>query len=169
MKAVSEIRGRIAAMQVVSCRLAHERVRWQDGRIVRRQLGEENVPVRPLCSEAVRRQRLACAHTTARNSAEQALLDLRQAGALTEDACAAFVAELHALGHQIHLLDHRKGEAEKTYALAAETSRLAGDAAADASRDAAKSLVQVMESEHDGYVERLRDWRDRVLAAADCQ
>ena len=169
MKAVSEIRERIATMQIVSCRLAHERVRWEDGNIVRRQLGDEQVPVRQLCSSEVRRRRLACAHTTARYSAEQALLDLREAGALSDDACAAFVEELRALGQQIHLLDHRKGDAEKTFALAAETSRLAGDATADASRDEAKALVCVMESEHDGYVERLRDWRDRVLAAADGQ
>jgi hypothetical protein len=169
MKAISEIRERIATMQIVSCRLAHERVCWENGSIVRRQVGEEDIPVRRLCGADVRRRRLACAHTTARYSAEQALLELRQAGALSEDACAAFVEELHALGHQIHLLDHRKGDAEKTYALAAETSRLAEAATAHASRDEAQSLVRVMESEHDGYVARLRDWRDRVLAAADCQ
>lgn len=169
MKAVSEIRERIATMQIVSCRLAHERVRWENGSIVRRQVGQEHIPVRPLCSWEVRRRRLACAHTTARYSAEQALLDLRKAGALSEDACAALAEELHALGQQIHLLDHRKGDAEKAYGLAAETSRLAEDATADASRDEAKSLVRVMESAHDRYVERFRDWRDRVLAAADCQ
>jgi hypothetical protein len=169
MKTVAEIRERIATMQIVSCRLAHERVCWEDGHIVQRQVGEENVPVRPLCSSDVRRRRLACAHTTARDSAGQALVELRRAGALSEDACAVLVEELHALGQQVHLLDHRKGDAEKAYALAVETSRLAADATADASRDKAKDLVRAMESEHDGLVARFRDWRDRVLAAADCQ
>jgi hypothetical protein len=167
MTAVSEIRERIARLQVVACRLAHERACWENGGIVRHQVGDEDVLVRPLCSSHVRRRRLACAHTTARYAAEQALLDLRNAGALGEDACAAFLQELHALGHQIHLLDHRKGDAEKDLALAVETARLAADATAAALRDAAQSLVRTMESEHDGYAERLRDWRDRVLAAAE--
>lgn len=167
MATVSEIRERMATMQIVSCRLAHERVRWENGSIVGRQVGAENIPVRELCGPEVRRRRLACAHTTARYSAEQALLELGKAGALTEGACAAFVEELHALGHQIQLLDHRKGDAEKAYALAAATSRLAEDATSDASRDEARSRVRVMESAHDGYVERLRDWRDRVLAVVD--
>jgi uncharacterized small protein (DUF1192 family) len=167
MTAVSEIRERIARLQVVACRLAHERACWEDGGIVRQQVGGEDILVRPLCGTNVRRRRLACAHTSARYAAERALLDLRKAGALGEDACAAFLRELHALGHQIHLLDHRKGDAEKALALAAETARLAEDAAADAVRDAAQSLVRTMESEHDGYAERLRDWRDRVLAAAE--
>ena len=169
MKPASGIRERIAAMEVVACRLAHERACWDKGRVIRCQVGDQDVLVRHLCGSDVRRQRLACAHTTARNVTEHALLELRDAGVLGEEACAAFVQELRTLGDQIHLLDHRKGDADKVYALAAEAARLTTDAAAHASRDEAKALLRTMELEHDGYVERLRDWRDRVLAAADGQ
>lgn len=164
MAAVSEIANRIAAMQIVGCRLAHEQVCWERGRILRRRLGDEQILVRQVCSWSVRKERLACAHTSARDAAERALLELRDARGLTEDACVSLLEELRTIGHEIQLLDHRKGEAEKAYALAVERAAGAGG---DPAIGALQSLISSMESEHGHHVSRLIQWRDAVLAAVD--
>lgn len=166
MDTVAAIRGRIAALQLVECRMAHERVRVEQGRIVRRCAeGAEDVLGRqPLCSRETRTLRLACGHTTARDEMQHVLVDLRDLGVLSADVCAALRAELQAIGDDIHNLDHRKGDAEKQYALAAEACEDAGAAPALEQNTA---LVRALESEHLRHVERLADWRARVCALID--
>lgn len=156
-------------MQIVPCRMAHERVRLEEGRIVRRCAeGAEDVLARqPLCSKETRAKRLACGHTTARDAARRALHVLRDDGVLSAEVCAALECELQAIGHEIQLLDHRKGDAEKQYALAAEASCFEGATAASRSLQHAESGVRDLEVEHGRQVDALHGWRQRVLAAID--
>jgi hypothetical protein len=164
------IRDRIEATQIVACGMAHERVRWDDGRIVRRLVGEQDdALVRvTLCSHATRAKRLGCGHTLARSEARRALVDLRAAGALSDEQRLAFDAELEAIGHDIQLLDHRKGDAEKRRALLIETLQVGGGiAAATLVEETSMASIRALEREHAIHLDRLREWRTRVLQAID--
>jgi hypothetical protein len=154
---------RIMALQLVNCRMVHERVRSEQGQLVRLLVegGEGRLARLPLCSREIRAQRLACGHTTARDRVRRDLRALLAAGALSEPEHRALADELDAIGNDIQGLDHRKGDAEKDYALATE-DRSATGALAVEMRDAA---VRVLEREHDSHVERLRAWRERLLNA----
>lgn len=162
------IRRRIAAMQLVACRMAHERVQWDQGRTVRRSgHGEPDVVLRvPLCGAPTRTLRLACGHTMARSEMQRALVELRAAGTLSAEQCAVLAAELDALGNDIQLLDHRKGDAEKHHALLLEAQPPGGNADWRPLQEA-ETHLRSLEDEHTRHVVRLRVWRDRLLAAID--
>jgi hypothetical protein len=163
------VRTRIAALQLVACRMAHERVRWDDqGRIVRRGAdGPDDGVLRvPLCGADTRAQRLACGHTPARNEMQRAIAELGASGALSDEQCRTFAAELQAIGDEIQSLDHRKGEAEKRHALSIESNRFMAARPAPTLEESAAHL-KALEREQEGHVQRLRDWRDRVLRAVD--
>jgi hypothetical protein len=162
------VRARLAALQIVACRMAHERVRWEHGRLVRRGAeGADDEVIRvPLCSAHTRAQRLACGHTPARNETQRAIAELGAAGVLSGEQCRLFAAELDAIGHDIQLLDHRKGDAEKQHALALEACRSREPRRGTTVGDAAAHL-SALELEQERHVERLRDWRDRLLRAVD--
>lgn len=162
------IRAQVAALELVACRMAHERVRWDRGQIVRRDVGgaEGAVARVPLCGHDTRAQRLGCGHTPARDALQRALAELGACGALSAAAGSAMSAELHQIGHAIQLLDHQKGDAEKRHALLVE-SRRSGAASERSSLDEAAADIRALEREHGRYVEQLRYWRDRLLRAVD--
>jgi hypothetical protein len=165
------LRDRIAALQLVECRMAHERLRREQGRLVRIDRGEPE-PVlarRGLCSAEVREQRLACGHTMARYLLHRALRVLRLAGELGEREHGELEQALGGLGDQVHLLDHRKGEAERRSGLLAEGLSLSErpSAAARMALEAAAAEVRALEQEHEGYVRELGVWRERILRHLD--
>lgn len=167
----SALRERLAALQVVKCRMVHERLRWEHGQLVRIHRGEpEPVLARlGLCRAEVREQRLACGHTMARHHLHQALRDLHEDGVLSEPEYVQLDQELNAVGNEIHLLDHRKGDAERWYAVLAEGQAIADLETAESciALEKAAAEVRALESEHDRYVEQLGAWRGRLLQLID--
>jgi len=76
--------------------------------------------------------------------------------------------ELNWLNNEIHLLDHRKGEAEKALARIIEEAYCAEDRARNCQRlREAEEKIRKMEELHDEYVERLGVLRDRIVTEMD--
>lgn len=154
------LRDRVAALRVTRCRLAHERVRRENGRALRVHRGEaEAAPVRVgLCDPEERAGQLACGHTMARYALLEALASLHAAGELSEAAHVELDGRLRRVSDAIHLLDHEKGEAEKRRAFLPEGS---GESAAAAAE------VRALERRHDGYAEEVREVHAAVLRRLD--
>jgi hypothetical protein len=162
------LREEIAALCVVQCRMAHER-------IVR--AGESMLPVVSglpegsyqrfgLCSPEVRSQRLGCSHTTARIKLGDAINELNKGDGESSGQGLSFGSELNWLNNQIHLLDHRKGEAEKTLAKTVAEMYHAGDRGRKREKlIAAEKDVREMERLHDEYVELIGVLRHKVVNA----
>lgn len=149
------LRDRIASLRVIRCRMIHERVRVEDGAVVRiSRGGAEPVVARVgLCAPEERARNLACGHTMARYLLLDAISALHGTGWLPDDAHHALADELGSVSNAIHLLDHRKGDAERTLALSAD-----GEGQAEVKR---------MEAEHDAYAERLQALQRDVLERLD--
>ena len=113
-----------------------------------------------LCSPEVRAQRLGCSHTTARIKLQDAIKELNTGNAESDAQASSLGAELTRLDNQIHLLDHRKGEAEKNLAKIEEIYRHIDGSLKEAE---ARSVVLEMEHLHDQYVEQIGALRDRVV------
>jgi len=164
------LREEIAALCVVKCHMSHER-------IIR--AGESMLPVVSglpegsyqrvgLCSPEVRAQRLGCSHTTARIKLEDAINELNRGDGASSGQGLSLGSELNWLNNQIHLLDHRKGEAEKTVAKTVEEMYRAGDRGRKGEKlIEAKKDVREMERLHDEYVERTGVLRHKVVNEMD--
>lgn len=163
------LRQEIAALRVVKCRMSHERVKRS---------GDSMLPVRSrlpglsyerigLCSPEVRAEMLACSHTTARIKLKNAIDELSAATGKTADQVRHFADELNQLNNQIHLLDHRKGEAELLLAEAEEEVFRLGTRDAKNKLNKAKQSVSEMELLHDSYVDQIGILRDRVVSEFD--
>src|SRR4051812_7359510 len=98
MPSLPDLRAELAALRIVKCRMQHEKFHppTPSGKLQR--IG--------LCDPATRAERLACSHSTARVKLEHALKHL------PPEIAAPLAEELNWLNNQIHLLDHRKGDAE---------------------------------------------------------
>jgi hypothetical protein len=132
---LSSLREEIVVLCAVKCQMSHERViREADSMLpVVCSFPEGNYQRIGLCSPEVRAQRLGCSHTTARIKLGSAIDELN--GDSDESGPGSFLAhELNWLNNEIHLLDHRKGEAEKTLAKILEETYVAGDRARTAGR-----------------------------------
>ncbi|MFL6230124.1 MAG: hypothetical protein ACJ741_15235 [Pyrinomonadaceae bacterium] len=164
------LREEIAALCVVKCQMSHERIR---------RAGESMLPVVcrvpegsyqrvGLCSPEVRSQRLGCSHTTARIKLGDAIHELNAVDGESPGQDTSLSSELNWLDNQIHLLDHRKGEAEKALAdMEAEMHRADSRAHREAELMNARKAILELERLHDVYVERLGVLRDRVVNELD--
>ncbi|MBD0319320.1 MAG: hypothetical protein ICV87_03240, partial [Gemmatimonadetes bacterium] len=161
-ESLESLRDRIAELRVTGCRMSHERVRMENGAVLRvSRGGAEQAVVRiGLCSPEVRARNLACGHTMARYLLLDALAALHTAGRLPGGAHDEVRAAVESVGDAIHLLDHAKGEAERRFALASELEP-AGAAAALAAE------VRRLEEQHDAYAGQMRELRRAVLAYLD--
>jgi hypothetical protein len=164
------LREEIAALLVVKCRISHER-------IIRS--GESMLPVISrlpggsyqrvgLCSHEVRAQRLSCSHTTARIKLGDAIAELNIDDSEGRERSPLLAGKLNWLDNQIHLLDHRKGEAEKAIAKIEEDIYGAGSRS-DREEELweAKKAILELEQLHDEYVEQMGALRDRVVNELD--
>src|SRR5579871_5742047 len=143
----------IASLCAVKCRMSHERVvrdattglpaacRFPIGSF--RRIG--------LCAADVRATRLGCSHTSARIKLTDAIDVLAVPGA------ARWREEARCLDNAIHLLDHRKGDAEKRLAEALERAQRS-------EMRAVAGEIRALEDEHDGYMERIERLKAQVLA-----
>lgn len=164
------LREEIATLLVVKCRMNHERV-------IR--VGESMLPGAchitestyervGLCRPEVRAQRLGCSHTSARIKLEDAINALNMRSDEGNRLRQQLHNELNWLDNQIHLLDHRKGEAEKTLARLLEDT----DGTGVPNRRATELLeaeneLRELERVHDEYVERIGRLRDRIIIEID--
>lgn len=167
---LSSLRQEIAALQIVQCRMSHERVvSVADSMLpIVDALPEGSYQRVGLCSPEARVVSLGCSHTTARIKLESAI---EAVATNSGDRCGpqtSFGSELNWLDNEIHLLDHRKGEAEKVLAgiLAEVTGADSGARECERLR-AAEEEVREMERLHDEYVERIGALRDRIIAELD--
>ncbi|HEX8360215.1 MAG TPA: hypothetical protein VF613_08910 [Longimicrobium sp.] len=147
-------------MQVIRCRMVHERVRMEDGAVLRaRRGGPRPELVRMgLCSPEVRGRNLACGHTMARYVLFDAVRALQAAGGPHD----ALLRELESVSNSIHLLDHEKGDAERQLALASEMEPPTEGAATLRAAE-----IKRLEEQHDEFAERMRGLQRTVLAHLD--
>ena len=162
------LREEIAALCIVKCHMSHERVIRSAGTLLpvvsRTTNSFERVG---LCSPEARAQRLGCSHTTARIRLETAIDELDK-GNDEHKGIVALGNELNYLDNEIHLLDHRKGEAEKTLARMLEELRGTDDSALEIERlREAEKEVRAMERLHDEFVARISMLRDTVMTEID--
>ncbi|HLL47814.1 MAG TPA: hypothetical protein VK399_13970 [Longimicrobiaceae bacterium] len=173
LESLRALREQVASLQVTRCRMFHERVRVENGAVLRVSRGEpEPSPVRiGLCSPEVRARNLACGHTMARYVLLDAVRALHAAGRLPRAAHDPLEQALESVCNGIHLLDHRKGDAERQLALSSEREhRSRGEPAEDeATGEAARSAAEVrrLEEQHDAYAEQIRELQGAVLAHLD--
>jgi hypothetical protein len=142
---LDHLRGEIAAMRIVKCRMQHEQFHppTPDGKL--RRIG--------LCDPQTREERLGCSHSTSRVKLREAIK------ALPPEMAAPLLEELTWLDNQIHLLDHRKGDAE--------AQKVGRELQPRAVPDPTIQTLEEMEREHDDYVEEIGRLRDTVLAHLD--
>jgi hypothetical protein len=162
------LREEIIALQVVKCHMSHERIISVAGSLlpVVGHLPEGNYQRVGLCSSETRTQRLGCSHTMARIKLESAIDELETGAGETSGPGSFLRSELNWLNNEIHLLDHRKGEAEKALALLEAYSAI--DRAGEVERlREAEAKVREMERLHDEYVDRIGILRDRVVIEMD--
>ncbi len=164
------LRKEIASLRVVKCHMSHERIK---------RVGEFMLPIVSrfpsggyqrvgLCSPEVRAERLGCSHTTARIKLQDAISELSIGHENNEGQDSELAIELNRLNNQIHLLDHRKSEAEKNLAEIEEQKYHASDQADKVEElTAAKKVVLELEQLHDKYVEQIGMLKDRVLNSLD--
>jgi hypothetical protein len=164
------LRVEIATLCIVKCRMSHERVvrDQSSGLPVACRFPEGSYHRVGLCTPALRARRLGCSHTSARIKLDDAIRVLALSDGGNHRTSTGLSCELAWLNNAIHLLDHRKGEAEKRLARildevnAAEASRHRCEKVREAEDD-----VCQMEQLHDEYVERLGRLRDRVIQEID--
>lgn len=164
------LREEIATLCIVKCRMSHEQVvrdQWS-GLPVACRFPEGSYQRVGLCTPALRALRLGCSHTSARIKLDDAIKVLALGDVENHRTSTGLSRELARLNNAIHLLDHRKGDAEKRLARMLDEVH-----AAKASTDRCEEVREVedevcrMEELHDGYVERVGRLRDRVIREMD--
>lgn len=113
------LHAQVAALVTHSCRLAHEQVVMKDQRVLTRSTGAglEPAVVRVgLCPGPVRMRQLACAHTTARNVLDAAIVRLGHDGLVAPQEAQRMRAELERISNLIHRTDWEKNASEERYA-----------------------------------------------------
>ena len=150
------LRNEIASMTIVKCRMVHERI---VGVADSKQPISGNLKRVGLCSPEVRAERLGCGHTMSRVRLDRVINEL-------ETAVAEPLAyELNFLTNEIHLLDHRKGEAETQRARAELEAKRVGEELELVKETT--EIVKGLEQQHDIYVEKMKELMDRVVLEID--
>lgn len=159
-ESLQSLRDRIASLHVTRCRMFHERVRIENGAVLRVSRGKaEPALVRiGLCSPEARSRNLACGHTMARYVLLDAVHALHAAGKLPDDTRDTLLQALGSVSDAIHILDHRKGEAERRLALASEGKQQPSEGVAE---------VELLEEQHDSHAEQIRELQRAVLEHLD--
>lgn len=168
-KVLSSLREGVASLNVLPCRLAHERVLMEDGLARRRAqgIGVEPIFVRAgLCSKQVRSRQLACAHSLARHVFDQAIDTSEQQGILSTEEASRMRCAVQRLSHTIHSTDWTKSAAEIRYALLREQETLSGNPASASVHEEQRRLDALVER-HQEAVEELRGMHRFLLERID--
>jgi len=164
------LREEIATLSIMKCRMSHERVikDQASGLSVICRFPEGSYQRVGLCAPDLRATRLGCSHTTARVKLDDAIKVLGMSEVMDKAYVSVLSRELRWLDNAIHLLDHRKGEAEKR--LARIRDEVCGTSEREENgekvREAEKEVGK-MEQRHDEYVKRLGQLRDKVVSEID--
>ena len=156
---LSEIKQKLNAFQLIHCGLKHEEVLLDDKTRLPRMTGaiDEQVYKRQdLCAN--RKQRLGCAHSPA-NDHFKKLLDEIQAN---DPKIEKLKKEFNDLVLQIYMLDHKKGNLEKSFAESLETDNSSGLLPSDIQKElaACKQL-------HSKYINELGIIKSGVIQRID--
>lgn len=165
---LSNLREQVASLQVLSCRLLHERVVVEDGVARRRSqgIGLEPLLVRiGLCSKQVRSRQLSCAHTLARDVFARAIATSEQQGVVSGEEANRWRDDLQRISHAIHSTDWAKSAAEIRYAQLQEQE--AADGGAAASLQDIQWQLNELADRHQASVEELRRMHQQLLARID--
>ncbi|HVK94067.1 MAG TPA: hypothetical protein VM571_05010 [Noviherbaspirillum sp.] len=163
------LRERVASLQVLPCRLAHEQVVLEHGFAKRRSrgIGIEPALVRTgLCPSGFRSRQLSCAHTTARYVLERAIDALEKKAVLSVDEAGRLRADLHRISNSIHQADWSKGEAEARYALLMEQGTMT-ETPVSASLLAEQQRLTELGNHHHDAVQELRCLHSQLLGYLD--
>ncbi len=166
---LSVLRKRIASLQALPCRLAHERVIQEDGMVKRRSqgIGLDPIPVRiGLCPAGIRSHQLACAHTMARHVLDALIGNLATVHVLDGVEASRMREELGRIAHAIHMTDWQKSDTEIRYALLAEKEAGSIDQPS-ASLLSEQAQLDASVDRHQTSVDELRRMRDMLLARLD--
>lgn len=169
LKILSALRQDVASLNVLSCQLAHEKVRMEDGLAKRRSqgVGLEPIFVRAgLCPKQVRSRQLSCAHTLARDVFKQAIDTSEQQGILSAEEASRLRHDLQCLSDVIHSTDWTKNTAEIRYALLREQETMNGCAASTSAQEEQQGLDALVER-HQESVEELRRMHRFLLERID--
>ena len=165
---LSSVRERIASLQVLSCRLVHERVVIEQGVAKRRSqgIGIEPIYVRNgLCSSEFRSRQLSCAHTMARDALEKAVDVLEQQAVLDTGEALQLRADLQRVSHTIHMTDWTKSDTEVRYALLVEQG--AATASVPADRPGMQDQLDELIGRHQEASDELRGMHRLLLERLD--
>ncbi|NJL76840.1 MAG: hypothetical protein HC892_19280 [Saprospiraceae bacterium] len=119
MEQLTLIREQLRELKAVKCAMYHEKMKLD----VASNLFVSNANPDALfertgfCSLAIRKQRLACAHTSARYLLRAALSLLNVQDTQNTSLYHTWEQELNRLEDTIHSTDHQKGDLEKEYAI----------------------------------------------------
>lgn len=169
LEVLSNLRERVASLQVLPCRLAHERVLIENGLAKRRSQGIDCEPLfvrAGLCPKEFRSRQLSCAHTLARDTFEQAIDASEQQGVLGHEEASRLRDDLRRLAHVIHSTDWMKSAAEVRYALLREQETKKEFPAPESVLEEKRQLAELVER-HQEAAEELRRMHALLLERID--
>lgn len=162
-----DIYDRLAALQAVQCGMVHEQVRLDaaSGLPVKSSTATAAFDRVELCPAHIRKQRLACGHTNARNEIRAILRKVAAEDSSVVKQVDSFLEELNTLDAKICCLDHQKGFAEAAAAESLLAEAGAGILSSSNSGIISKESQQVraLIAQHATCVEQMADLHDRIL------
>lgn len=164
------LRKGIATLCIVKCRMSHERVvrDTATGLPITRRFPEGSYQRVGLCTPEIRATQLGCSHTSARIQLDDAIKALEMGYGELPATGLPFGSELAWLDNAIHLLDHRKGEAEQRLASILDEAHRSNEPADKREQvRATENEINEMEQLHDKYVERIGRLKESVIQEID--
>lgn len=157
----------VAKMQTDKCCLSHERVKLENGIPMRSSDTEDSFHRIGLCARETRDQQLGCGHSMARYRLRDVIRALKNSDILTSEDSTTLEQSLDSASNDIYLLDHRKSNAEKHYAMLQEQLNNPSTQFSKADLIAASEQIASIEIQHDTYVEQIGSIRNRVLSCLE--
>jgi hypothetical protein len=157
------LKERVDLMRAEKCCLAHERVKLESGVPAHDTGTEDSFRRIGFCSREIRDHQLGCAHTMVRYQLRDIIRALVNSGIMTAKDSTTLEQLLNAAGDEIQFMDHRKGAAEKHYAILREQMNNPATQPLETALLAASEQIAAIEILHDAYVKQLDSIRDRIL------
>jgi len=157
------LKERVALMRAEKCCLAHERIKSENGVPVRNTGAEDGFCRIGFCSRETREHQLGCAHTMVRYQLQDIIRALGNSDIMTAEDSTSLEQLLDSAGNEIQFMDHRKGTAEKHYAILHEQLNNPATQPSEAALLAASEQIAAIDIQHGAYVKQIGSIRDRVL------
>ncbi|MFA5017953.1 MAG: aspartyl/asparaginyl beta-hydroxylase domain-containing protein [Methylobacter sp.] len=158
------LKERVALMRAEKCCLTHERVKSENGVPVRNTGAEDGFCRIGFCSREIRDHQLGCAHTMVRYQLQDIIRALGNSDIMTAEDSTSLEQLLDSAGNEIQFMDHRKGAAEKHYAILHEQLNNPAMQPSEAALLAASEQIAAIDIQHGACVKQIGSIRDRVLA-----